>query len=147
MTRLKKQIVGLNEFLTAIYKSETKLSDLLENCGFNSEQISLIRSKYLEDFTISFVEKLKTRITEFSDGERSQTILFRRYGIDGNPPGTLQSIGELLGISRERIRQLEKKALRLCRHKKNLQNFESDLRESARTYLGETNEIYERTNS
>lgn len=86
-------------------------------------------------------------MTEFSDGERLQTILFRRYGIDGNPPGTLQSIGELLGISRERIRQLEKKALRLCRHKKNLQNFESDLRESARTYLGETNEIYERTNS
>jgi len=138
MTRLREQIIGLNEFLTAIYKSETRLSNLLENCGFDSEQIKLIRGQYLEQFTVSFVEKLERRIAKFSDGERLQTILFRRFGLDGNPPETLQSIGERLGISRERIRQLEKRALRLCRHKANLQLSESDLRESAQVYMDKT---------
>lgn len=139
MTRLKEQIIGLNEFLTAVYKSETRLSNLLENCGFDSEQINIIRGQYLEQFTVSFIEKLKTRMIGFSDGERLQTILFRRFGLDGNPPETLQSIGERLGISRERIRQLEKKALKLCRHKRNLQLLESDLRESAQVCLDKTN--------
>lgn len=138
MARLKNKIIGLNEFLTAVYKSEARLSDLLRNCGFDAEQINRLRERHLEQFTNSFVEKLKTRMSGFSDGERLQTILFRRFGLDGDPPETLQSIGERLDISRERVRQLEKKALRLCRHKKNLQLFESDLRESARTYLQKT---------
>lgn len=135
MTRLKEQITGLNEFLTAAYKYETRLSDLLKNCGFDEQQINCLRNRHLEQFTISFVEKLRTRLIEFSDGERLQTILFRRFGLDGNPPETLQSIAERFDITRERVRQLEKKALRLCRHKKHLQLFESDLRESAQTYL------------
>ncbi len=90
MARLKEQIVGLNEFLTATYKSETRLSDLLEKCGINAEQIARLRGEHLEQFTNSFIEKLETRMTEFSDGERLQMILFRRFGLDGNPPETLQ---------------------------------------------------------
>lgn len=135
MTDLKPQVTGLNQFLSVIYKSEIRLSNLLETCGFNAEQIANIKAEHLEQFVKTFTEKLKKRMLEFSDGDRLQPILFKRFGLDGNPSETLQIIGDGLDISRERIRQLEKKALRLCRHKKHIQNLESDLRDSAQNFL------------
>jgi DNA-directed RNA polymerase sigma subunit (sigma70/sigma32) len=39
-------------------------------------------------------------------------ILERRYGLDGNEPGTLTQVAAELGISRERARELESRALR-----------------------------------
>jgi RNA polymerase primary sigma factor len=43
--------------------------------------------------------------------EREAFILRLRYGFNTDHPHTLQEVGELLGVSRERIRQLEKEAL------------------------------------
>jgi DNA-directed RNA polymerase sigma subunit (sigma70/sigma32) len=42
-------------------------------------------------------------------------VLMRRFGLDGNPPQTLEQVGEGLGITRERVRQLEARALRELR--------------------------------
>ena len=44
--------------------------------------------------------------------ERELTILVRRFGLHGNERETLESIGDDLGITRERVRQLEAQALR-----------------------------------
>jgi RNA polymerase sigma factor (sigma-70 family) len=43
--------------------------------------------------------------------EREAWIVRRRYGLDTDEPQTLQAIGTHLGLSRERVRQLEKQAL------------------------------------
>ncbi|MEI8210951.1 MAG: sigma-70 family RNA polymerase sigma factor [Planctomycetota bacterium] len=43
---------------------------------------------------------------------RRQKILKWRFGLDGKAPRTLEQIGERLGVTRERIRQLEKSALK-----------------------------------
>ena len=48
--------------------------------------------------------------------ERQARILIFRYGLDGNPPRTLDEIGEMFDLTRERIRQLEKRALSKLRH-------------------------------
>jgi RNA polymerase sigma factor (sigma-70 family) len=40
-----------------------------------------------------------------------QLILTRRYGLDGRPATTLQGLAKRLGISRERVRQLQSRAL------------------------------------
>lgn len=47
--------------------------------------------------------------------ERERYILDRRFGLDGRPIETLQQIGERLGVSRERVRQLEGWALKCVR--------------------------------
>jgi len=42
-------------------------------------------------------------------------IILRRFGLDGGEPETLRQIGDSMNLSRERIRQLEQKALRVLR--------------------------------
>ena len=38
-------------------------------------------------------------------------IIVRRFGLDGGPAMTLAAVGEALGLSRERVRQIERKAM------------------------------------
>ncbi len=42
--------------------------------------------------------------------ERQRRVLVRRYGLDGDEPATLADLSEELGVSRERIRQLQREA-------------------------------------
>ena len=42
-------------------------------------------------------------------------VLSRRFGLDGETPQTLEEVGSDLGITRERVRQLESRALRELR--------------------------------
>jgi RNA polymerase primary sigma factor len=46
---------------------------------------------------------------------RMRHVLSRRFGLDGEPPQTLEEVGSDLGITRERVRQLESRALRELR--------------------------------
>lgn len=47
--------------------------------------------------------------------ERDAKVLKLRFGLDGCTPMTFDQVGEVFGISRERVRQLEQRALRALR--------------------------------
>ena len=47
--------------------------------------------------------------------EREAVILRLRYGLDGEEPMTLKQIGQRIGLTRERVRQIEHEALRKLR--------------------------------
>jgi RNA polymerase primary sigma factor len=46
---------------------------------------------------------------------RMKHVVLRRFGLDGKPPQTLEEVGQDMGITRERVRQLETRALRELR--------------------------------
>lgn len=54
-------------------------------------------------------------LEEASISEKQIDILTMRYGLDGFEPVTLREIGELFGVSRERVRQIEVSALKALR--------------------------------
>jgi len=55
-------------------------------------------------------EALAEALTILDERERSVVVL--RYGLYGSEPKTLEEIGRGLGVSRERVRQLERDSLR-----------------------------------
>ncbi len=85
---------------------ETSFGDLLEDK--NAENPSEVTSFNL----------LRGRLTEVLDGltERERRILELRYGLNDGYPRTLEEVGHQYEVTRERIRQIEAKALRKLRH-------------------------------
>lgn len=54
--------------------------------------------------------------------EREKRVLCLRYGLDGNRSYTLEEVGEKFNVTRERIRQIEAKALRKLRGNRQIKN-------------------------
>ncbi len=48
--------------------------------------------------------------------ERERKVLILRYGLDGETPKTLEEVGKIFNVTRERIRQIEAKAIRKLHH-------------------------------
>ena len=69
-----------------------------------------------EDFAVN--ELLKDEISEvlLTLTEREEKVIRLRSGLEDGRPRTLEEVGQLFGVTRERIRQIEAKALRKLRH-------------------------------
>ena len=91
---------------TPVGDGESVMSDLIEDpnaAGPEAETALRLRSTELA----RALAQLKPRL---------QRVLVLRYGLDGSGGRTLEQVGAELGITRERVRQLETRALRELRH-------------------------------
>ena len=59
--------------------------------------------------------------------EKEKLVLKLRFGLDDDQPRTLQEIGDQLNLTRERIRQIEKKAMRKLAQSRPLQELRGSL--------------------
>lgn len=88
---------------------DTELGDLLEDDGPLPEDFATYASLQLD---------LDSLMAELTPQQREVLIL--RFGLNDGQPLTLASIGSMLSISRERVRQIEREALNKLRKRKSI---------------------------
>ena len=82
--------------------------------GYDSELGDLIVDKEAPDIDKQVAEQgFSETVWDMVDslGPKERYIIVHRFGLKGNEPKTLEEVGRELGITRERIRQIEKVAL------------------------------------
>ena len=87
---------------TPVGDGDSMYGDMLED--ENSDQPDTVLSELLRG------SELQTALNGLN--ERMRHVLELRFGLDGEPPKTLEEVGAELGVTRERVRQLESRALR-----------------------------------
>ena len=90
---------------TPVGDGESMVADLIED--EKSESPDGATSEHARSVELAeAIERLNPRMKH---------VVLRRFGLDGKPPQTLEEVGADLGITRERVRQLETRALRELR--------------------------------
>jgi RNA polymerase primary sigma factor len=85
---------------------DSHLGDFIED-GSNDSPVDNATNESLKEATKGILESLT---------EREAKVLRMRFGIDMNTDHTLEEVGKQFDVTRERIRQIEAKALRKLRH-------------------------------
>ena len=87
-------------------EDDSHLGDFLQD--FNAKvPVNFAMDVLLHDQLIEVIKSLT---------EREQKVILLRFGLEDGKPRTLEEVGKVFGITRERIRQIEAKALRKLRN-------------------------------
>lgn len=110
--QLSMETVSLDN--TVDDENNTRLADLIKD------------DKTKEPFEEVFTMTLKDTLNEVLKGlsKREIIIIVLRYGLNGEGPLTLEETGKLLGITRERVRQIQEKTIQKLRSQGKLLEFE-----------------------
>lgn len=93
------------------------LGDFIEDKSTNVEE-EIVKKEYLESFKNAVLE------SKMLD-QREKEIICLRYGINCDRAHSLEEIGQKMGVTRERIRQIENKSLRKLARDKNIKKYNS----------------------
>ena len=94
-----------------------KLSDLIQDENDHGPFESVFNMT-LQETIHQVLEKLT---------EREMRIIKLRFGLDGQGPYTLEQTGKMLGITRERVRQIQEKAITKLRHFESIQELKNTI--------------------
>jgi RNA polymerase primary sigma factor len=91
---------------TPVGDGESSVADMIEDTSSESPD------------TATNAQARSVELAEALDqlNPRMKHVVVRRFGLDGQPSQTLEDVGTDLGITRERVRQLETRALRELRN-------------------------------
>ncbi len=92
----------------------TRLSDLIKD-EHNQEPIEMVFNLSLQDTINDVLKQLS---------EREMKIIQLRFGLNGKNPLTLEETGKVLGITRERVRQIQEMAISKMRNFKIIKDLE-----------------------
>ncbi len=101
------------------HEEDSKIGDLIPDENMLSPQ-EVAQQNMLKEQLMGVLESLTPR---------EQKVIRLRYGLDDSHPRTLEEVGREFSVTRERIRQIEAKALRKLRHPAKLKRLRDDLAE------------------
>ena len=72
----------------------------------------------MNPFVVAAQKNLRKIVSQTLDGldPKEETVIRMRFGMSTNQPCTLEDVGKYLGVTRERVRQIEQKALQKLKH-------------------------------
>ncbi len=85
----------------------------------DSSRIEIIADETAKNPFVSAAQKnLRKIVTQILSelDPKEETVLRQRFGMSTNKTSTLEEVGEYIGVTRERIRQIEQKALNKLKH-------------------------------
>ena len=106
LQNMGQEAVSLDQPIREGEADGSSLADLIEDEN-SLAPADLAAQRLLRDDVAAVLADLKPREAE---------VLRLRYGLEGERVHTLKEVGELMGVTRERVRQLEMRALRKLRH-------------------------------
>lgn len=113
LASIKKSIIKEPISLETPVTEDLNIGDYIEDKSYRSPEVQT-KNNVLKGSITDLLSTLP---------EREKKIVCYRFGINGETPRTLEQLGEIMGYSKERIRQLEDSALTKIRQKKELQHF------------------------
>ena len=116
--RLGWSVEGIREIKDAMPGTTTSLNQPLTSEEGSSELGEIIEDERSSDTPGTVVSGMESsELGEAVDSlpERYRYVLVRRYGLDDKDPATLAELGDELELSRERIRQLQLKAVHMLK--------------------------------
>lgn len=117
MMKSKWNFASLDKKIDSDEDEETTLASFIKD-----ERIKSPEDEYWEQESTSQLIQMVSMLDE-----NEQTVIKKRYGLDGTEPMSLSEVGTLMGYSKERIRQLEKRALIELKKKMNSSDIYADL--------------------
>ena len=81
---------------------ESNFADLVEDTNARQPEAAVTRSQREQE--------LRAALEEL--GDRTRLVLEARFGLNDREPATLEQVGAEIGVTRERVRQIETRALR-----------------------------------
>ena len=99
---------------------------------YDSSRIEIIADETAKNPFVSAAQKnLRKIVTQILSelDPKEETVLRQRFGMSTNKTCTLEEVGEYIGVTRERIRQIEQKALNKLKHPTRARKLRSFLEE------------------
>jgi RNA polymerase primary sigma factor len=104
LTQASQSSVSLNDPVDV--EGDSELGDLLEQTVLPDTDEGVLRESFLATLAEILAKELP---------DRERDVLKLRFGLESDQPMTLREIGDQLGLSRERVRQIESRALNKLR--------------------------------
>ena len=87
---------------TPVGEGDSQFSDLIEDVNAQQPDEAVADDMRQDELEVALAGL----------NERMRSVVELRYGLDGEKPRTLEQVGAALGVTRERVRQIETRALR-----------------------------------
>ena len=113
--RISRDMVSLDSALRPADADSATIGEFLEDEQYENPEQSAINMTMREDID-SVLDSLS---------EKEAEVLRYRYGLNGSSSMSLKEVGDVFNLTKERIRQIEKKALRRLQHPQRMSRLES----------------------
>lgn len=115
MLNISRELISLDADMSPSSDGSISLSDFIEDELYESPETALINASLKEELS-DVLETLRPNEAK---------VLKLRYGLTGEEPKSLQEVGEICNLTKERIRQIEHRAISRMQHPTRIGRLES----------------------